>query len=263
MRWDRRGDIATITLDRQAKRNAMTLEMWRDLSAVAAAVGTEGGVRVVIVRGSADGDFSAGADVAEFGTVRQGEVAASEYSRVVEEALAAIAALPVPSIALVEGYCVGGGCELAVACDLRVASANARFGVTPAKLGIVLSLPSVQRLAAAVGPAAATYLLLTANIVPADRALAMGLVHEVHDPEQFEAAGEQIAEQVASLAAVTHRGTRAIVARLMRGQVSPDDDVAELYRTSYRSAEYQEGVRAFLGRRTPDFRSTESIASAE
>lgn len=263
VRWEQRGDISTIILDRAPKRNAMTLDMWQDLRAVAAACVVDGSARVVMVRGVRQGDFSAGADVGEFGAVRQGEQAAAAYSQVVDKALTAITSLPVPSIAVIEGYCVGGGCELAMACDLRISSSDAQFGVTPAKLGIVLSLPSVQRMAAAIGPSATKYLLLTAKLVSADQALAMGLIHEVHDPGRVEAAAWDLAEQVASLAAVTHRGTRNIVARVIRGQTEPDEELAELYLASYRSREYQEGVQAFLSRRTPNFRSLRATASAE
>ena len=138
-------EVATLTIDRPAKRNAFNLAMWRALPEVAAVVQDAPAVRVLVIRGAGDGPFSAGADVAEFDSLRRGVEAAARYSAAVYAAERAIAALTKPTVALIQGWCVGGGCELALACDLRIADTRARFGIPAAKLGWSTARPRRRR----------------------------------------------------------------------------------------------------------------------
>lgn len=255
LRLDRTGSVAIVTIDRPQKKNALSLEMWDSIPAILrAAVSAD--PRVLVVRGPAGGDFSAGADVSEFGQLRNTVDKAEQYSVVVDRAVEALADLPIPIVAMIEGYCIGGGCELALACDIRLAAANAVLGITPAKLGIVYSLASTRRLVAAVGPSMSRYLLLTANLIDARRALETGLVHEVHPNDEYERAGLSLAERLSTLAAVSHTGSRDIVSRIERGLLDEDDAVRALYRASFKSAEYREGVAAFVQGRAPRFNPT-------
>jgi enoyl-CoA hydratase/carnithine racemase len=252
LRLEHAGAISIVTIDRPAKRNAFNLAMWESVPAVVAAA-SSGGARVVVLRGRPGGDFSAGADISEFNTLRNDLTSAEHYSQVVHRAVTAVADLHIPTVAMIDGYCVGGGCELVLACDIRVATENAMLGITPAKLGIVYSLSSTRRLVSAVGPAMSRYLLLTANLIGARRAFEIGLVHEIYTPDEYETAGLALAERLSKLAAVSHAGSRAIISRIERGLVDEDAEVGELYRASFLSPEYREGVAAFTQGRSPDF----------
>jgi enoyl-CoA hydratase/carnithine racemase len=244
--------VAVLRLEHPARRNAVTLGMWRELPAAlrAACLPT---TRSLVIHG-AGGDFSAGADISEFQDLRGAE-AAEHYSTAVAEASGAIAAAPVPTIAAIDGYCVGGGCEIAVACDLRVAGEDARIGITAAKLGVVYNLVATRRLAALVGAGWTRYLLLTAALLPAERALAIGLVHEVHRTGPGESvlpAALALAERVAGMAAISVRGTRRVLELIGAGATGENEVTAALYAESYDSPEYRERVRAFLDRRDPN-----------
>jgi enoyl-CoA hydratase/carnithine racemase len=245
-------EVATLTIDRPDRRNAFNLEMWTAIPRIAAAVQAAPQVRALLVRGAGDGPFSAGADIAEFASVRRGSGAAA-YSTAVHTAERAVAGLTKPTVALVQGFCVGGGCELALACDLRVADEAAQFGITPSKLGVVYNQTSTARVVDVVGPAWARYLLLTGELVDAATALRIGLVHEVHPVAGAAAAAQRLAQVVARRAPVSIAGAKAMVERAARGTAAEDGWAQRWYSASYASAEYAEGVAAFTGKRTPDF----------
>jgi enoyl-CoA hydratase/carnithine racemase len=243
------GAVAVLTIDRPAKRNAMSFEMWSAVPSLMDKVAAEPGVRVLVVRGT--DHFSAGADIGEFATLRADAEGARRYSGAVHAAERAIAGLARPTIAAVTGSCVGGGCELALACDLRVAAPGARFGITPAKLGIVYHFTSTRQLVGAVGPAWAKQILFTGEILDAATALRIGLVNEVADDPVARALA--LAGTIAARAEVSVRGAKTIVNRIVDGQVSEDDAVRALYVESVTGADYAEGVRAFLEKRAPRF----------
>jgi enoyl-CoA hydratase/carnithine racemase len=148
------GPVAVLTIDRPAKRNAMSFEMW---AAIPELVGKAEEARALVIRGT--DHFSAGADIGEFATLRAGSDGALRYGAVVHATERAIATFAKPTIAAISGSCVGGGCEIALACDIRIADAGARFGITPAKLGIVYNFTSTKQLVDAVGPAWAKQIL--------------------------------------------------------------------------------------------------------
>lgn len=242
--------IATLTIDRPKRRNAVSYEMWSALPALMAEV-TDRGARVLVVRGAGE-HFSAGADITEFGTLRNGADGAMRYAEAVHAGERALAELPVPTIAAVAGVCVGGGCELALACDIRVAADDARFGITPAKLGIVYHFTSTRRLVDAVGPAWAKQILFGADLYDAATALRIGLVNELTSGSPFERVAV-LATTIASRAQVTLRGAKQIVNGITAGQDDEDDAVRALYTEAAVSAEYAEGVTAFLEKRPPQF----------
>lgn len=242
----RHGAVAVVRIDRPSRRNALTMRMWQDIPATLA-LACQPDTRCVVITG-AGGDFSAGADVSEFGTLRAGE-AAERYAAAVTGAVQAVAQVPVPTIAAIDGYCVGGGCEIAVACDIRLASERARIGVTAAKLGVVYSLASTRRLAALVGLGWARYLLLSATLLPAQRALPIGLVHEVHTSESVLPAALDLARHVAELGAQSLAGAGRILDAIGAGVAKQDGSLAALHAQSFRSPECQQRVQAFLDRR--------------
>ncbi|MDQ2584245.1 enoyl-CoA hydratase/isomerase family protein [Saccharothrix yanglingensis] len=244
------GPIATMTIDRPAKRNALSYEMWSALPGLMARVRDDDAVRVLVVRGGEH--FSAGADISEFGTLRSGAEGAARYGEAVHAGARSITALGKPTIAAVTGFCIGGGCEVALACDLRVAAADARFGITPAKLGIVYGFASTKQLVDVVGPAWAKQILFAGEILDAATALRIGLVNEVHPPDALDARVEELAGTIASRAQVSVRGAKRIVERITDGG-DEDDAVRALYDEAVHSAEYAEGVAAFLEKRPPRF----------
>jgi enoyl-CoA hydratase/carnithine racemase len=247
------GSVATLVIDRPARRNAFNLAMWQAIPRVVAAVEAAPAVRVLVMRGAGDGPFCAGADIAEFATVRQPGEPARQYSAAVHTAERSLANLSKPTIALIQGWCVGGGCELAVACDLRVADETAWFGITPSKLGIVYNQSSTARLVEVVGAAWARYFLLTGEMVDAAQALRIGLVHEVHPVSAAAAAAVQLAGILAGRAPVSLAGAKQLVDRAAAGPAAEDAWAQRWYAASAASAEYAEGVAAFAAKRSPDF----------
>ena len=163
-------------------------------------------------------------------------------------------------MAAIEGFAIGGGAQLAIACDLRVCGENSRFGITPAKLGIVYGLQSTARLVEVVGPAWARWILLTGELIDAPRAQAIGMVHEVVAPGEVLARAEAIAALLASRARVSLAGGKALIDRVVAGQLDEDEAVHSIYEESLASPEYAEGVAAFLAKRPADFRSARRLS---
>jgi enoyl-CoA hydratase/carnithine racemase len=248
LRLDLDDRIATLTIDRPGRRNALNHAMWSALPGLMAQVAASP-ARVLVVRGTAH--FSAGADISEFATLRSGAEGARRYGEAVHAGERAIALLPIPTVAAITGFCIGGGCEIALACDIRLAAPDARFGITPAKLGILYSFTSTGQLVATVGPAWAKQLLCGADLIDAATALRVGLVNEVCADVWARTA--ELAGTIATRASGSVRGAKEIVGRIVAGQVAVDDEVAALYDEAVLSADYAEGVAAFLAKRPPNF----------
>ncbi|HTN81360.1 MAG TPA: enoyl-CoA hydratase-related protein [Acidimicrobiales bacterium] len=243
----RDGPIATLWLNRPEKRNAVTKAMWEGIADACRDLAADGSVRVLVVRGAGD-HFCAGADIGEL------EVSDATYARANAGADHALAAFPKPTIAFVRGSCVGGGTQVAIACDLRIADTTAVFGITPARLGIVYPAFAVDRAVRLLGPSATKHLLFSAELIGWERALRIGLVDEVHEPE---AVDERLDVFVTLLATqrslLTQESSKAMVDELVRtGEIS-DDTVAAWSARLAASDDPAEGVRAFFERRAPRF----------
>ena len=247
----RDGPVATLTINRPDRLNAVTLAMFSRLPALLAEAEAAGGVRVLVLRGAGRKSFSAGADISEFETARTTPEQAAAYDNTVLAAEDALATFPAPTIAAIHGHCYGGGCALALACDLRFASSGARFAITPAKLGIVYPLRATKRLVDAVGPSRAKFILMSGIDIDATQAAAIGLVDEVDD--DVDAAVSDFAEILAARSGVTQRAVKQTVARILDGATADDDAQAALRDAALASPDYTEGVRAFLERRPPKF----------
>jgi enoyl-CoA hydratase/carnithine racemase len=245
------GQVATVTIDRPQRRNALSFAMWSAIPELIEKVRAEQSVRVLVINGS--GHFSAGADISEFATLRAGAEGARNYGAAVHAGERAIAALDIPTIAAITGFCIGGGCEIALACDLRIAAEDAQFGITPAKLGIVYGLTSTKQLVDAVGPAWARQILYTADLMDGPTALRIGLVNELVPTVELPGRVAELAQRIASRAPVSVRGAKQIVGRITEGRYAEDEDVRALYDEAVLSAEYTEGVAAFLAKRQPRF----------
>lgn len=250
--FDRDGATATLTLARPAKMNAVSHAMWSAVPHVVAEVEADPAIRVLVLTGAGD-HFSAGADIGEFRELRATPEGAAVYDDAVEKAVRALTGMRKPSIARVRGNCIGGGCQLSVACDFRFAARGSRFGITPAKLGIVYDFASTRRLVALVGPARARYLLLSAQLLDADRAHGIGLVDEVVDDDGLEEATADFARTLCSRSQTSVRGMNEIIERITEGQRDSDAAVEALRAEAVAGDDYAEGVAAFLERRPPDF----------
>ena len=169
--------VATIAFTRPDKHNAISYAMWHAFGRLMPLLAADVEVDVVVVRGTPSGPFSAGADIAEFTTLRADPDGARRYGEAVTAGEQALLSFPKPTVALIEGFAIGGGSQVALACDLRVCETGSRFGITPAKLGIVYALGSTARLVETVGPAWARWILLTGDLLDAQTALRIGLVH--------------------------------------------------------------------------------------
>jgi enoyl-CoA hydratase/carnithine racemase len=251
--------VGTIRLNRPDKHNAVNLAMWRELATLLPALAEQ--ADVIVLRGTPGGPFSAGADIEEFKTLRSTPETAASYSEAVAAGEAAIVHCPKPTVAVVEGFAIGGGTQLALACDLRLCAPGSRFGITPAKLGIVYGLASTARLTDVVGPAWASWILMTGDLVDADTALRIGLVHEVCDDVDARAA--ELTATLTSRAQVSLLGAKALIAKVVRGERTEDDEVRRHYHDSLHGAEYAEGVAAFLAKRAPDFRGVRTPPPGE
>lgn len=243
---ERDGAVARVVIHNPARRNAMTPDMWRQLPPLLDRLEADSAVRVLVLTGAGE-HFCAGADLGDVDEL----LAAGDASIAVaaEERLAGFAK---PTLAMVRGSCVGGGCQLAVACDLRIAADDARFGVPPARLGVVHPAPTTRRLVGLVGPATAKYLIFTAELVGADRAAGVGLVDEVVPGARL---AERVAELTAGIAArsqLTLAATKEVVGMVVDGVVDADR-VAGWHRLARDSGEAREGVAAFAERRAPNF----------
>ncbi|MFE1312984.1 enoyl-CoA hydratase/isomerase family protein [Streptomyces sp. NPDC058755] len=231
--------VATVVIRHPAKRNAMTAAMWRALPPLLARLAGDPDVRALVLTGEGT-TFCAGADISTL----QGSPAEAQGLAV--EAEEALAAFPKPTLAAIRGHCVGGGAQLAAACDLRLAEEGALFGVTPAKLGIVYAASSTRRLVSLVGPATAKYLLFSAELIDTQRALRTGLVDEVLPEGELD---KRVAELTRVLVSRSQL-TQAAAKEFANGRTDRDSHWAEQARGSGDTAE---GVAAFLERRQPRF----------
>ncbi|MGH7252976.1 MAG: enoyl-CoA hydratase-related protein [Nitrospiraceae bacterium] len=251
-----KGGVATVTINRPAQRNAVTYEMWKQLCALTAELETNPEVRVVILRGAGTQAFSAGADIAEFEETRRNSALAIKYHAAVEEAFKAVADLTKPTIAMVAGFCVGGGLELAISADLRIAADNSRFGMPTAKLGIVMPHWEMSRLVRLVGAGRVMDMVLTARLVEAEEALRIGLISRLVPLAEVEQVTDQVAAEIAAYAPLSHCWHKEIMETVLR---MPDLDgltaaEAKLPFACFDTEDFQEGRRAFLEKRKPEFR---------
>lgn len=246
--------LAWLVIDRPAAHNALDMDSWRRLTESIEALAGDDAVRVIVLRGAGDRAFVAGADIAEFRTRRGDLASATEYDRVAVAAWTALGEAPQPVIAMVNGVCFGGGVGLALACDVRLAAADARFGIPAARLGGAYPMPGVERLVRVVGGAHAADLLLSARTVDAGEALRMGLVQRVLARDDLERAARETGQAMARLAPLAVAAHKRMIRETLDGGVGRDPTaVAEAVRRCFESADYREGVSAFLEKRAPQF----------
>ena len=247
VRFERRGARAIITFDRPSARNAMTWSMYEQLDQLLDSLAAEADLRVAVLRG-AGGHFVAGTDIAQFTEFNSADDGVA-YERRLDAVIAKLESLPVATIAAVEGYAVGGGLALAAACDLRICTPNARFGVPIAKtVGNCLSMANTARLVASFGAARTKAMLFTAEFMPADEARALGFVVAVAESDAFDREVDALADKVATHAPVTLQVSREAIKRIVSRSAADGDDLVQW---AYGSHDFHEGVAAFVEKRPP------------
>ncbi len=255
----RDGTIATLTFNNPAKRNAMTFAMWRDLASCLGDLARDDTLRCVVLTGAGDRAFVSGADISEFETKRGSADAITIYNAAVANAGLAIEAMPVPVIAAIRGACIGGGMGIALRCDLRLCSTDARFGIPAARLGLGYGFADLSVVVAAIGAQSAADMLFTARFFDSAEALACGLVMGLRDPSDVVPAAMDMAAGIATNAPLTVRAAKAglLALRSAADPVSRAQAVAKveaMVNTCFASADYAEGRTAFAARRSPNFK---------
>lgn len=246
--------LAWVVINRPASRNALNLAIWRGLAEQVPVLDAHAEVRVVIVRGAGDDAFLAGADITEFPAARADAAMAAAYERETHAALAALAAISKPVIAMINGVCFGGGCSVALACDLRFAADHARLAIPAARLGLAYPFAhGVQSLVELVGPAYAADMLLSARALDAAEALRIGLVNRVVPRDTLEAVTRDYALRMAQGAPLSLAAHKAAIRAARHAATASAEPVEALIARCFDSADYQEGVAAFLAKRPPRF----------
>ncbi len=244
--------IAVIMIDRPKVRNAINLAMWETIPEIMTTVTRDRTVRAIVFRGAGERAFASGADISEFERVRRDAATAQAYNKTVDAAIASILACPKPTVAMIYGYCVGGGMGLAMAMDLRFAADTARFGIPAARLGIIYGVQATRALVYLVGPARAKDILFSGRTFDAREAAELGFVNRVLPSSALTAYTFEYLRKVTANAPLSVRGAKMMIDGLVSGNFRPDE-VRELILAAFDSQDYREGVRAFLEKRPPQF----------
>lgn len=253
IRLDIAAPLAEIVLDRPERRNALSVEMWTAIPRLVAEANDNPEVKVILIHGGDAGAFASGADISEFETIYATQEAAKASGQRIAEALGAIETSAKPVIAAIEGACVGGGVSLAMAADLRVAGADAKFAVTPGKLGLVYPAGDTRRLLAAIGPGATRDILFTGRIFGADEAKSIGLIDRLSQPCGALETARVWAGEIASVSQWSVRGMKQMIRGLQSGWNDETPAAQDLFLNGFAGEDFQEGYRAFLEKRAAKF----------
>ena len=248
-----RGAIAHLILDRPEKRNALNLEMWQAIPPLVAQAEANPAVKVIVVRGVDRTAFAAGADISQFHERFRNRETALTYMNAVNGAAGALADCLKPAVAMIHGDCVGGGVEIAIACDLRFCSSTSRFGITPARLGICYSMASTRRVSQALGPSKTKDLLFTGRLIDAETARDWGLADRVYAPDDLDRETAAFAGAVCRNSQYSVRYAKRALREIVSGTVQEPDLLRDLRLGAYEAGDLSEGIAAYLEKRKPAF----------
>lgn len=253
---ERDGSVATVIFNRPDQRNAISYAGWLELRRIAMELERDDGVRVAVLTGAGDRAFSAGADIKDFERYRSNSRIAEVYADAFDGAMDAVEAMSKPTISMIQGFCVGGGCELSMATDIRIAADNSRFGIPIARLGILVGYGEMRRLLNLVGPGNASYILLSGRLIDAQEAHRIGLITKLVGASELRKHTYELAHEIAELAPLSHARNKRIRDILLRNPSGEGltDEERRLPFTNFDSADFHEGRAAFVERRKPRFR---------
>ena len=250
----KKNGVGRIAFDNPERRNAMTFEMWQGMPLVLDDFLSDPEVRVIEITGNGDKAFCAGADISQFSKNRSGEDAVAAYNAAVAKASDSLAGAAKPTVARIKGFCVGGGVGIALCCDLRFASADSRFAVPAAKLGLGYGATGLKRLVDVVGPSMAKEIFFTARQFDAHEAAAMGLVNRIRPVEELDGYVDDIAGRIAANAPLTIHAAKTVIDQLIRSDGPPDAALCDkVVDDCFASEDYAEGRKAFMEKRIPHF----------
>ena len=248
------GNVGYLIFNNPERHNAVSLEMWEAAGGILADFAADKNVRVVVLMGAGGKAFVSGADISKFESERSSKEAIDRYNESVDKANTAIYEFPKPTIAMIQGYCIGGGVGLALCCDLRICSDNAKFGVPAAKLGLGYGFKGIKKLVDVVGPSFAKEIFFTARQFDAEEARVMGLVNRVVKPDELETYVKNYAETIAGNAPLTIKALKTVVGELSKDESKRDvTRMQDVVNTCFRSKDYIEGRDAFMEKRKPVF----------
>ncbi|MFG3594701.1 enoyl-CoA hydratase [Bradyrhizobium sp. RDI18] len=248
------GAIGWITFNNAARHNAVSLSMWNGLYEAVTAFAADGEVRLIVLKGAGEKAFVSGADISEFEQNRSSEETVRGYDEVAHRATEALTNVNKPTIAMIRGYCLGGGVSVALSCDLRIAGEGASFAVPAAKLGLGYAFEGVRRLVDVVGPSFTREIFYTARQFSADEAAAMGLVNRVVAIEELESYVRDYAARITNNAPLTAASVKTLVAQAVKDEPERDKRLCrEVVARCFASEDYSEGRRAFMEKRKPRF----------
>lgn len=253
IRLDLAAPLAEIVLNKPEKRNALSVDMWAAIPGLVGQAIASPDIKVVIIHGDDAGAFAAGADISEFEDTYATKESASSAGATIAAALDALEACSKPTLAAIEGACVGGGVSLAMACDLRVASAGSKFGVTPGKLGLVYPAGDTRRLLDAIGPGATKDILFTGRIFSAEDAKEMQLIDRLSAKGEALETARALANEIASISQWSTRATKQMIKGLQSGWTDTDPRASELFLAGFSNEDFRDGYKAFLEKRPPKF----------
>lgn len=247
--------IGWVTFNQPEKRNAISLDMWRALAVILESFQKDPEVRVVVMRGAGDKAFVSGADISEFDKNRSSAQQKTEYGKVAAAANRWLVKLDKPLLAMIQGFCIGGGLATALMADIRFATPDSTFGIPAARLGLGYEYEGLRRLNDIVGPARAKDIMFSARFMPADEALQMGLVNRLCSVEQIESEIRLYAQQIAANAPMTIRAAKATINEVLKDPDRRDlDRISGLIDACFDSQDYKEGRAAFAAKRPPEFK---------
>ena len=252
---EKRGAVGWIVFNQPAKKNAINDAMWRGIPEAMAKYDADPEVRCVAFRGAGTEAFASGADISEFAKIRAERASVAKYDDLLDRVLHSIQGSMKPSVAMIWGYCMGGGLEIALACDLRYCARSAQFGIPAAKLGLAYSVEGHKRLLETVGHARAREIMFLGRRYSSAEALAMGLVHQVVADAQLEPLVAGILQALADNAPLSIANSKTIIEEFVKSSGAPDGALmrAAMERCAG-SADYEEGRRAFMEKRKPAFK---------
>lgn len=249
------GHVARVIINHPRRRNAVTYAMWETFGDVLEKIIGNANVRVVILSGEGEQAFCAGNDISEFGQWREDPAKLAQYDARSGRVYRLLRSCEKPIIALIKGVCVGGGLELALLCDLRIAADNARFGVTPAKLGLGYKLDDIQLVVDAIGASRAKLLLFTGRLFDADESMSLGLVNQVVPLTMIQSTVDALAEEIAGNAPLTVRELKVAIGEALKPEEVRDRSrVKALVDACHASEDFREGQKAFKEKRKPRFK---------